>query len=87
MELGDGRLGLGEAATLLGVDRRQPLRLRSAFQAQSRVGLVSRKRGRPSNRSHGAVLRRTVTELIRDRYADFGPTLVAEKLRELHSLL
>ena len=86
MELGDGRLGLDEAATLLGVGRRQLLRLRSAFQAQGPVGLVSRKRGRPSNRSHGAVLRRTAVGLVRDRYADFGPTLAAEKLRELHGL-
>ncbi len=86
VELGDGRLGLDEAATLLGVGRRQLLRLRSAFQAQGPVGLVSRKRGRPSNRAHGAVLRRTVIGLVRDRHADFGPTLAAEKLRELHGL-
>jgi hypothetical protein len=86
VELGDGRLGLDEAATLLNVGRRQLLRLRSAFQAQGPVGLVSRKRDRPSNRSHGAVLRQTAIGLIRDRYADFGPTLAAEKLRELHGL-
>jgi len=86
VELGDGRLGFDEAATLLGVGRRQLLRLRSAFQAQGPVGLVSRKRGRPSNRSHGAVLRRTAIRLVRDRYADFGPTLAAEKLLELHDL-
>ena len=86
VELGDGRLGFDEAATLLGVGRRQLLRLRSAFQAQGPVGLISRKRGRPSNRSHGAVLRRTAIGLVRDRYADFGPTLAAEKLLELHGL-
>ncbi len=86
VELGDGRVGLDEAATLLGVGRRQLLRLRHAFQAQGPVGLVSRKRGRPSNRSHGATLRQTVIGLVRDRYADFGPTLAAEKLLELHGL-
>jgi len=61
VELGEGRLGLDEAATLLNVGQRQLLRLRSAFQAQGPVGLV------------------------RDRYADFGPTLAAEKLRELQN--
>ena len=86
VELGDGRLGLDEAATLLGIGRRQLLRLRSAFQAQGPVGLVSRKRGRPGNRAHGATLRRTAIGLVRDRYADFGPTLAAEKLLELHGL-
>jgi len=86
VELGDGRLGLDEAATLLSVGRRQLLRLRSAFQARGPVGLVSRKRGRPSNRSHGATLRQTVIGLVRDRYADFGPTPAAERLLELHGL-
>jgi len=47
---------------------------------------VSRKRGRPSNRSHNTTLRRTVIGLVRERYADFGPTLAAEKLLELHGL-
>ena len=36
--------------------------------------------------SHGVTLRRTVIGLVRDQYADFGPTLAAEKLRELHGL-
>ncbi len=49
VELGDGCLGIDAAATLLGVGRRQLFRLQSAFQSQGAKGLVSRKRGRPSN--------------------------------------
>ena len=86
VELGDGRLGIDAAATLLGVGRRQLFRLRNAFQGQGAEGLVSCKRGRPSNRAHGAALRSTAIGLVRERYADFGPTLAAEKLLELHGL-
>jgi hypothetical protein len=40
-----------------------------------------------SNRALGAVFRETVlSPSCRDRYADFGPTLAAEKLSELHGL-
>lgn len=86
VELGDGRLGTDAAATLLGVGRRQLFRLRKTFQDQGAQGLVSRKRGRPSNRAHGATLRQTAVGLVRGRYADFGPTLAAGKLLELHGL-
>jgi hypothetical protein len=44
--------------------------------------LISRKRGRSSNRALGAVFRETVLAIVRERYADFGPTLAAEKLCE-----
>ncbi|MBV8455871.1 MAG: ISNCY family transposase, partial [Acetobacteraceae bacterium] len=43
-------------------------------------------RGRPSNRRHGAGFRRAVMDLVREHYADFGPTLAAEKLGERHGL-
>ena len=41
-------------------------------------------RGQPSNRRLDDELRREVLELVRARYADFGPTLAREKLAELH---
>ena len=37
-------------------------------------------------RALGAVFRETVLAMVRERYADFGPTLAAEKLSELHGL-
>ncbi|WP_238267937.1 ISNCY family transposase, partial [Cupriavidus pauculus] len=49
-------------------------------------GLVSRKRGRSSNRQLPPGLESRVRGLIRDSYADFGPTLAAEKLRERHGI-
>src|SRR5206468_4939448 len=40
-------------------------------------------RGRPSNRRLPAAVREAALAAVRERYADFGPTLAAEKLEEL----
>ena len=85
-DLIDGRLSVEAAGALMGVGRRQVFRLQRAFEARGPAGLVSDKRGRPSNRAHGATLRQTAVDLVRECYADFGPTLAAEKLAELHGL-
>jgi len=47
-------------------------------------GLVSAKRGHVSNRELPIVIRMRAMALIRERYADFGPTLACEKLCECH---
>jgi hypothetical protein len=49
-------------------------------------GLVSRKRGVPSNRRTPAAVMMQAMALIGAHYADFGPTLACEKLRERHGL-
>ena len=50
IDLADGRLTVEAAGALMGVGRRQVFRLSRAFAAAGELGLVSRKRGRPSNR-------------------------------------
>jgi hypothetical protein len=57
-----------------------------AFRTRGADGLISRKRGRPSNRALSSVFRQTVLAIVRERYSDFGPTLAAEKLSELDGL-
>src|SRR2546423_5621795 len=86
IDVADGRLSVADATGLLGVGRRQVYRLLDAFRAGGPDGLISRKRGRSSNRALGTVFRETVLAMVRERYADFGPTLAAEKLCELHGL-
>src|ERR1700730_16227171 len=86
IDVADGRLSVEDATGLIGVGRRQIYRLLQAFHADGPDGLISRKRGGPSNRALGAVFRETVLGIVRERYADFGPTLAAEKLSELHGL-
>ena len=74
------------AAQLLGLEQRQVFRLLKAYRAEGPAGLVSKRRGRPSNRRQPAELRATALAIIRERYWDFGPTLAAEKLSELHGI-
>ena len=86
IDLGDGRLTLEAAGALMGIGRRQVFRLCRAFEASGASGLISRKRGRASNRKCGETFRHTVLALIREHYPDFGPTLAMEKLVERHGL-
>ncbi len=81
-------LGLkpGRAAERLGLTVRQIERLVIRYRESGAVGLTSRKRGGPGNRRLGAELAQRALTIIRDRYADFGPTLACEKLRECHGI-
>jgi len=81
-----GRLAPSDAAAALGLSRRQVFRLLRSFRSSGPQGLVSRRRGRPSNRRYPDDIRRSALSIVRERYADFGPTLAAEKLAEVHSL-
>jgi Winged helix-turn helix len=85
-DLAEDRLTAAEAATLMGVGRRQVFRLAKAYRQGGPQALVSRRRDQPSNRSYPATLRTEVMDLIRERYSDFGPTLASEKLAELHGI-
>jgi len=61
-------------------------RLAKAYGKHGPNALVSRRRGRPSNRCYPTALRAEVIGIIKERYCDFGPTLAAEKLAELHGI-
>ena len=84
--LADGRTRVDDAAALMGMGRRQVYRLLQAFRTDGPDALVSKRRGQPSNRAHGGVFRQTCLAIVRERYEDFGPTLAAEKLTEVHGL-
>ncbi|HTU62846.1 MAG TPA: ISNCY family transposase, partial [Polyangiales bacterium] len=77
----------GRAAGRLGLTVRQVERLVARYRESGAAGLASRKRKAPGNRKldEGLALRALTT--IRERYADFGPTLACEKLRECHGLV
>ena len=79
-----GGLPVGAAAQLLERSERQVWRLLKAFRAEGAPGLISKKRGRPSNRKTSEAIRSAVLWIVRQNYADFGPTLAAEKLAGEH---
>ena len=51
------------------------------------LGMNNQSRGRTGNRLLSASLTDQALNIIRERYADFGPTLTWEKLAENHGLL
>ena len=79
-----GRLRVADACELLSLKRRQVFRLLAGFKHGGAASLVSKRRGRPSNNRLPEAYRDLALSLVRERYADFGPTLAAEKLAEVH---
>jgi transposase len=80
------RITQRQAAEHLGVSVRQVKRLWQAYRTGGAKALVSKRRGRPSNHQLEPVLKAEALRLLRERYADFGPTLAHEKLSEVHHL-
>jgi hypothetical protein len=82
-----GRLRIANACELLGLKRRQVFRLLAGLKHGGAASLVSKRRGRPSNNRLPEAYRDLALSLVRERYADFGPTLAAEKLAEVHGCM
>lgn len=77
----DQELTLVQAAELMGVCYRQSKRIWKRYQADGDAGLVHRLRGQPSARRKPPALRaQALARYAEERYADFGPTLMAEHL-------
>jgi len=82
----DGTMTQRSAADALGITARQMRRLQRAYETEGISGLVSKRRGRPSNRQLPPEVREMALRLVREHYEDFGPTLASEKLRERHGI-
>lgn len=82
----DGRMDASVAGRLMGLSRRQVFRLKARFAADGAIGIAHKSRGRVSNRKHGASFKASALALVDKFYSDFGPTLAAEKLLELHGV-
>lgn len=76
----------GRAAERLGLSVRQVERLVLRYRESGAAGLASRKRGFPGNRKLDDGIALRALTIIRERYADFGPTLACEKLWECHGI-
>src|ERR1700741_992022 len=79
-----GRLRVSDACALIGLQRRQVFRLLRGLKQDGATSLLSKHRGKPSNHRLPAEVRTLARSIVRERYADFGPTLAAEKLSEHH---
>src|ERR1700688_289013 len=85
-EVLSGRRTVASAAVVLAITARQVNRLLIRFREDGGGGLIHKGRGQSSNHSLCDGVRGYVLELVRTRYADFGPTLATEVLLEKHDL-
>ena len=81
-----GRMTAINAAHLLALSRRQVQRLLKSFRADGPAAIRHKARGRPSNNRIDPAVRAFAVTLVKEQYADFGPTLAAEKLAEEHGV-
>jgi transposase len=84
--LDGGRLTSAAAADLMRLTLRQTHRLLKRYRDGGAAAIANRRRGRPSNNRLFDAVRDHAIALVRDYYADFGPTLAAEKLSERHDV-
>lgn len=82
----DGRMTLVSAAHVLALSTRQVRRLLDRIRTDGAASIRHKALGRPSNNRICDGVRDYAVALVRERYADFGPTLAAEKLAERHGL-
>lgn len=73
-------IGQSDAALWLGIWIRQVKRLARAVRLDGAQGVVSRRWGVASNRRISSAVQERFVGLVREHYADFGPTLACEYL-------
>jgi len=84
--LDSDRLTARAAAELMTITPRQAYRLLRRYRDGGASAVANQRRGRPSNNRLPDVVRDHAIALVRECYADFGPTFAAEKLAERHDL-
>src|ERR1700753_2004838 len=84
--LGVGRVTILAGAVLMRVTVRQTHRLLKRYRDGGAPAIADRRRGRPSNNRLSDAVRDYAIALVRQYYADFGPTLAAGKLGEPRSV-
>jgi transposase len=84
--LEEKRMSQKEAASVLGIGVRHVKRLVKAYRREGAKGLVSKRRGQPSNNRLAEATRQKALDLLKSKYVGFGPTLAHEKLVELDKL-
>ncbi len=80
------RIKQEEASKILGISCRQTRRLLKAYRQQGAEGLVSKKRGKQSNNKICEEIKQNILAITKERYFDFGPTFLKEKLFENHNV-
>jgi transposase len=79
-------LNISKAGRELGISTRQMKRIWKRYRQLGPKGVISLRKGIPNCRRMAPQIRENVLILIREKYSDYRPTLVAEKLKEKHNI-
>jgi Helix-turn-helix domain len=82
-----GYVTRGEAALELALSKRQITRIRKRYEELSNTGILRKKSISKPPRSYDGPYIDKILDLVKTHYHDFGPTLAAEKLHEVHNIL
>ena len=86
IKLIDKELNGTRAADLLKLSVRQVKRLKVKVKEYGPKALTHASRGKPGNRRMPDEERKTITEILKQKYPDFKPTFASEKLFENHNI-
>ncbi len=75
-----------EAANVLGICRRQIIRLVKDVRKKGDIALIHKSRGEPSHRATPSDIKDKALNLCNTVYQGFGPTFAAEKLFEIDKI-
>ena len=81
-QVDDGRLTVEDGAVMLALSRRQVFRLLKGLRSDGVASIRHKARGRRPNNRICDARRALALSLIRESYADYGPTLAAEMLED-----
>ncbi len=81
-----GEKTVKDMAESLQISQRQMYRILARYLQDVIAGIVHRLRGKRLNRGYLKEIQRQVIQLYKERYLDYEPTLLSEKLLEHHQL-
>jgi transposase len=82
-----GEMKATVAAQRLQISTRQVRRLQKRLAEGGVSAMMSAQRGKPSNNQLAPSVAKTALQLVREHYADFGPTLACEQLQDRHGVV
>lgn len=80
-------LTLIKASSFLGISYRHVKRLWRDYKTLGLISLISKKRGKPSNRRIPEARRSEIASIISHNYSDFKPGFATEMLEERHGII
>ena len=81
-----GVISIKQAREQLGLSARQVKRLKRRVADHGADGIVHGLRGKPGNKRMAQATMDEASKLLTEKYADFGPTFAAEKLKDIHGI-